>query len=107
MVMRSYDIQEVFERANLFLRYCVGLKLTLIELVKLRRCAVDTVNEVYRIKMMHNSFNSAGETAIRFLFMEYGLTILDKQLYLPIIAGYSSEESSQILNWLQEKMHHP
>ena len=99
----EYDVQKEFELSRDMLKYFVGLDLCLSEQVILRKIVFDANAGLSRITLPRNRYQPATEGAVRFLMQEYGITLVDKEFYEPILGGYYSENASRALQFVQEQ----
>ncbi|MBI2665356.1 hypothetical protein HYX12_01900 [Candidatus Woesearchaeota archaeon] len=99
----DYDVQQEFELSRDMLRYYVDLRLSITEQIILRGIVSDAIDELPKIQLARNRYRPATESAVRFLFQEYGISQLDIELYEPIIGGYYDPHASFVLNFLQNQ----
>lgn len=96
----QFELQKEFEQSRKMLRYYVDLKLSLAEQVILKRIVAGTINSLLK-DTCRVRYNPATESAVRFLFQEYGVLGADTELYSPLIGGYHSDKAAEILNAIQ------
>jgi len=99
-------VQRDFGYARRTLRYCFGLDLTLIELVKLRHYVEDAVRDLFLVEHRRNGFQARDEAVKRFLIFEYGLPPKFKVVDNAIM-GIPYKPLNEWLKRRQEEMHFP
>lgn len=98
--------QNVFNKARDIIRYFFGMKLSLIELVKLKGYASDAVRDISLIEHPCDSFNPDEEAVTRFFVHEYGIPPGYRPLF-NTVGGIVDRPFTQHLQIMQESFHIP